>query len=87
MNNRQTLAGVCAYSIIHWEYTRILRYSYAVLEWASLGAHVPHFQTSLVMLPSLPSIQESCDRSCRTRFTYRSTARFWPSIFDWLFTN
>ncbi|KRY99536.1 hypothetical protein T11_1483 [Trichinella zimbabwensis] len=53
---------------MHYVFTQILRYSHAVLDCASLGAHVLHFQTYLDQLPSLPSIQESCDLSCRSQF-------------------
>ncbi|KRZ73225.1 hypothetical protein T10_1089 [Trichinella papuae] len=66
MNNMQTLAIACAYSIMSYVFTEILRYFRVVLYCASLGAHVLRLQTCLVQLPSLPSIQESFDRSCCT---------------------
>ncbi|KRZ11975.1 hypothetical protein T11_15315 [Trichinella zimbabwensis] len=60
---------------MHYVFTQILRYSHAVLDCASLGAHILRFQTYLDQLPSLPSIQESCDRSCR-----KPTARSQPLV-------
>ncbi|KRX95895.1 hypothetical protein T4E_12403 [Trichinella pseudospiralis] len=52
-------------SFMHYVVTQILRYYHAVPNCASLGAHVLRFQTCLHQLPSLPSIQELCDRNCR----------------------
>ncbi|KRY84737.1 hypothetical protein T4D_508 [Trichinella pseudospiralis] len=56
---------------MHYVVTQILRYYHAVPNCASLGAHVLRFQTCLHQLPSLPSIQESCDRNC-LEVTYNS---------------
>ncbi|KRX17515.1 hypothetical protein T07_11711 [Trichinella nelsoni] len=47
-----TLYMVCAFSHLK-ECTQVLRYSYAVLEWASLGAHVPNRVTAVAVLDLL----------------------------------
>ncbi|KRY75875.1 hypothetical protein T4A_8065 [Trichinella pseudospiralis] len=60
---------------MHYVVTQILRYYHAVPNCASLGAHVLRFQTCLHQLPSLPSIQESCDRNCRKLLTTPSLVK------------
>ncbi|KRZ04240.1 hypothetical protein T11_14493 [Trichinella zimbabwensis] len=39
-------------NFMHYVFTQILRYSYAVLDCASMKAHVLHFQTCFDQLPS-----------------------------------
>ncbi|KRZ70884.1 hypothetical protein T10_3198 [Trichinella papuae] len=49
-------------SCVCYVFTQILRYSHAVLDCASLRAHILRFQIWLPELASLPSIQESRQR-------------------------
>ncbi|KRZ03620.1 hypothetical protein T11_5421, partial [Trichinella zimbabwensis] len=53
-------------SFMHYVFTQILRYSHAVLNCASMKAHVLHFQTCLDQLTTVwTKLLESRDRCCR----------------------